>query len=214
MKDLGEGNYILGIKLLQDHRNKMLGLSQTSYVDKILVKFAMYNSKKELLPFRLGVSLSKEQCPKTFEDEQCIKAVPYVSVVRSLMYAMLCTRPDIYYAVGMVSKYQSNLEPEYWTTIKHIFKYLRRTGAYMLTQGGSNLIPIDYTNLDFMSDMNFRKSTFGYVFILWRVTISWRSIKQQYIAESTTEAEYIIATEEAKEVVWLKKFLLELGVVL
>ena len=95
MKDMGEVSYILGIKLLRDHRNKMLGLSQAAYIDKILVKFAMHNSKKGLLPFRHGVPLSKEKFLKTFEDEQCMKAIPYASAVGSLMYAILCTRPDI-----------------------------------------------------------------------------------------------------------------------
>ena len=73
IKDLGEAIYILGIKLLRDRRSKMLGLSQAIYIDKILVKFAMHNSKKGLLPFRHGVPLSKEQCLKTFVDEQCLK---------------------------------------------------------------------------------------------------------------------------------------------
>ena len=89
MKDLGEASYILGIKLLRDRRNKILGLSQVAYIDKILVKFVMHNSKKGLLPFRHGVPLYKEQCPKTFEDEQRMKTIPYVSVVGSLVcYAL------------------------------------------------------------------------------------------------------------------------------
>ena len=66
MKDLAEVNYILRIKLLRDHQNKMLGLSQITYVDKILVKFTMHNSNKILLPFRHGVPLYNKQCPKTF----------------------------------------------------------------------------------------------------------------------------------------------------
>ena len=86
----------------------------------------MYNSKKGLLSFRDGVSLSKEQCPKTFEDEQRMKAIPYISAVGSLMYAMFCTRPDICYVVGMVNRYQSNSRIEHWTAVKYIFKYLRK----------------------------------------------------------------------------------------
>ena len=71
----------------------------------------------------------------------------------------------------------------------------------MLTYGGSDLIPIGYTNSNFMSGMNFRKSTSGYVITIGGVTVNWRSIKQQCIADSTTEAEYVAATEVAKEAV-------------
>ena len=65
MKDLGEANFILGIKLWRDRKNKMLGLSQVGYIDKILERFSMQNSKKGLLPFRHGVPLSDDQTPKT-----------------------------------------------------------------------------------------------------------------------------------------------------
>ena len=103
MKDLGEANYILGIKLLRDWKNKVLALSQTSYIDKIVTRFGMENSKRGLLPFRHGIHLSKEQSPKTPEEKELMSKKPYASAVGSLMYAMLCTRPDICYAVGVVT---------------------------------------------------------------------------------------------------------------
>ena len=81
----------------------MLGLSQAGYIDKVLEWFSMQNSKKGLLPFRHGVPLSNDQMPKTLEEENMMRQVSYASIVRSLMYAMLCTRPDICYSVGMVS---------------------------------------------------------------------------------------------------------------
>ena len=174
MKDLGVASYIIGIKLLRDRWNKMLGLSQAAYIDKIFIKFAMHNSKKRLLPFRHGVSLSMEQCPKTLDDEQRMKGVPYAFVIGSLMYIMLCTRLDIYYAVGMVNRYQSNLGSEHKTTLKYSFKYLRRTRDYMLTYEGLDLILVSYTNLDFLSDMDSRKLTSIYVFTLGETAISYQ----------------------------------------
>ena len=157
--------------------------------------------------------MSKEQCPKTFKDKQCKKIVPYASAVGSLIYTILCTIPDICYIVDMVSKYQSNPGPKHQTAVKHIFKYLRRTRDYILTYGGSDLIPVSYTNSDFMSDMDSRKSTSGYVFTFGRATVSWKSINQQCIANSTAETKYVATTDAIKETFWLKKFLLELGVV-
>ena len=113
MKDLGKANFILGIKLWRDHKNKMLGLSQVGYIDKVLEWFNMQNSKKGLLPFKHGVPLSNDQRPKTQEEEDMMRQVPYTSAVGSLMYAMLCTRLDIYYSIGMVSRYQSNPGPKH-----------------------------------------------------------------------------------------------------
>ena len=91
----------------------MLGLSQAGYIDKALERFSMQNSKKGLLPFRLGVLLFDDQRPKTQEEENMMRQVPYAFAVGSFMYAMLCTRPDICYSVGMVSQYQSNPGPKH-----------------------------------------------------------------------------------------------------
>ena len=108
MKDLGEASYALGIQILRDRKNKLLALSQANYIDKVLERFSMENSKLGQLPTRHGIALSKEQCPKTPQEEEDMRKYPYASVVESMMYAMLCTRPDICYAVGIVSRYQSN----------------------------------------------------------------------------------------------------------
>ena len=191
----------------------MIGLSQALYIDTILNRFNMQGSKKGFLPFRHGIVLSKDQSPKTPEEIESMKAVPYASAVGSLMYAMLCTRPDICFAVGMVSRFQFNPGREHWTAVKHIIKYLKRTRDYMLVFQSENLVPIGYTDSDFQSDQDSRKSTSGNVFVLGGGAISWRSIKQTCVADSTMEAEYVAASEAAKEAVWLRNFLLDLGVV-
>ena len=103
--------------------------------------------------------------------------VPYASAVGSLMYAMLCTRPDIYFVVGMVSRYQSNPGPEHWIAIKHILKYLRRTKDYILMYSGDELVPVSYTDSDFILDKDLRKSISGHVFTLGGGAVIWRSIK-------------------------------------
>ena len=149
MKDLGEANFILGIKLWRDCKNKMLGLSQAIYIDKVLERFSMQNSKKGLLPFKYGVPLSDNQRPKTQEEENMMRQVPYASAVGSLMYVMLFTRPKICYSTGMVSRYQSNPRLKHWQAIKHILKYLLRTRDYMLVYRCEDLIPTGYTDLDF-----------------------------------------------------------------
>ena len=102
MEDIGEANYILGIQILRDRNNIRLALSQALYIDKILVYFVMQNSKKGYILFRKELTLYKDQCPKTPEEEAYMRRVQYESAVGSLMYAMLCTRLDICYAfVGL-----------------------------------------------------------------------------------------------------------------
>ena len=91
----------------------------------------MQDSKKGLLPFRHEIPFSLDKCPKTLKEKEHMQLVPYAFIVGSLMYAMLCTKLDICFEVGMVSRYQSNLGPEHWTTIKHVLKYLRRTRNYV-----------------------------------------------------------------------------------
>ena len=191
----------------------MLALSQDLYIDKILARFSMENSKKGTLPFKHGVHLSKEQSPKTLEQKECMSRIPFASVVGSLMYAMLCTRSDICYAVGIVSRYQSDSGEEHWIAVKHILTYLRRTRDYMLVYSSGSLETIGYTDSDFQGDIDSRKSTSGYVFTLNGGAICWRSVKQTCAADSTTEAEYVAASEATKEAVWLKKFLLDLQVI-
>ena len=78
----------------------------------------------------------------------------------------------------MIKKYQFNPRQKYWTVVKYIFKYLRRTKDYMLTYGSSNLTLVGYTNSNFMSNMDIKKSTFEYMFTLGGATICCRSIKQ------------------------------------
>ena len=151
MKDLGKASHILRIKLLRDRRKRMLGLSQTSYIDEILTRYSMQDSKKEFDPFRVGSSLSVNQRPKTPAEIERMRGIPYASAVGSLMYAMLCTRPDICFIVGMVSRYQSDPSEEHWIAVKYIFKYLRRTRDYMLVYYDESLEPIGYIDSDFQS---------------------------------------------------------------
>ena len=142
-----------------------------------------------------------------------MRRIPYASAVGNLIYAMLCTRPDMCYAVGIVSRYQSNPGMGHWIAVKHILEYLRRTRDYMLVYLGGDLNPIGYTDSDFQSDKDNRKSTSGSIFTLGGGAVVCRSIKQSSITDSTMEAENIAACEAAKESVLLKNFYIDLEVV-
>ncbi|KAK8694673.1 hypothetical protein V6N13_072220 [Hibiscus sabdariffa] len=134
MIDLGEVAYILGVKIYRDRSRRLLGLSQSTYIDKVVKRFSMEESKKGFLPMRHGISLSKEMCPSTPQERERMSQIPYASAIGSIM-----------------SLDSSQKHP--------------------------------------------------------------KSSKQDTVADSTTEAEYIAASEAAKEAVWIKKFISELGVV-
>ena len=136
---------------------------------------------------------------------------PYASAVGSLMYAMVCTRPDIAHAVGVVSRYMNNPGKEHWMAVKWILRYLRGTTNQALCFGGSNIALQGYVDADMAGDRDNRRSTTGYVFTVGGTTVSWVSKIQSVVALSTTEAEYVAATEASKEMIWLQRLMGELG---
>ncbi|RLK64327.1 transposon Pol polyprotein, partial [Klebsiella pneumoniae] len=214
MKDLGEAAYILGIKIYRDRSKRLIGLSQSTYLDKVLKRFKMEQSKKGFLPVLQGTRLSKTQCPATDEDREHMRSVPYASAIGSIMYAMLCTRPDVSLAISMAGRFQSNPGVDHWTAVKNILKYLKRTKEMFLVYGGDEELAVKgYVDASFDTDPDDSKSQTGYVFILNGGAVSWCSSKQSVVADSTCEAEYMAASEAAKEGVWMKQFMTDLGVV-
>ncbi|KAL0329191.1 UNVERIFIED_CONTAM: Retrovirus-related Pol polyprotein from transposon TNT 1-94 [Sesamum radiatum] len=105
-KDMGESSYILGIKIYRDRSRRMLGLTQSSYIEKVLKKFKTENSNKGFLPMRHGIMLSKKESPKPDEDLKRILDILYASAVESIQYVVPCTRPDVAYALSVKSRYQ------------------------------------------------------------------------------------------------------------
>eukprot|EP00253_Pinus_taeda_P024748 PITA_24748 len=140
-----------------------------------------------------GVKLSAKQCPKTQEEEEDMSRVPYASVVDSLMYEMVYTRPDIAHAVGVLSRFMSKPAKEHWTTMKRVFRYLRGTSDYGLCyQGRAGLDRVldihGFVDAEWAGDLDKRRSTSGYVFNLFGGAINWMSKKQSVVELSIIEA--------------------------
>jgi Reverse transcriptase (RNA-dependent DNA polymerase) len=108
MKDLDETTYVLDIKIYRDRSRKLIGLSQGIYIDKLLKRFNMQDSKKGSLPVSHGIDLGKKHCSSTNADIETMKKISYASAIRSIMYAMICTRLDVSYALSMTSRHQAN----------------------------------------------------------------------------------------------------------
>lgn len=126
----------------------------------------MDESKRNYLPIGHGIHLSKKMSPKTPKERNRMSSVPYTSAVGSIMYAIVCTRPNVAYALGITSRFQADSGKDHWKTVKSILKYLRRTKNVFLVYGGSELKLEDYSDSSFQSDPDDNKSTLGYVFTL------------------------------------------------
>ena len=155
-------------------------------------------------------------CPSNEAERKEMSRVPYASTMGSLMFAMICTRPDIIQAVGVVSRYMANPDGEHWIAVKRILRYIRGTSDVALCYGELEFTVRGYVDSDFAGDLDKRspaksKSTTGYMFTLAGAAVSWVSKLQTVVALSTTEAEYMAATQACKEAIWIQRLLEELG---
>ncbi|KAL0394332.1 UNVERIFIED_CONTAM: Retrovirus-related Pol polyprotein from transposon TNT 1-94 [Sesamum latifolium] len=162
---------------------------------------------------RHGIKLSKKQSPKTDEELKRMWNIPYASAIGSIQYDVQCTRPDVAYALSVTSRYQACAGEAHWGAVKSILKYLKRTKDMFLIYDGGELILEGYSDASFQSDEDDAKSQSGFMFKLNGGVVAWKSFKQDTTADSTTEAEYIAASEAAKEAIWMKNYIQELGVV-
>ena len=127
MMDLGDASYILGMKIYRDKSKRMLGLSQSTYIDIVLKRFSMKDFKKGYLSIGHGITFSKTDCLTTPQKRECMSKISYISTVGSIMYAMTYTRLNKAYSLGVVSRYQFDPGENHWKVVKTIFKYLRNT---------------------------------------------------------------------------------------
>jgi hypothetical protein len=135
---------------------------------------------------------------------------PYQQAVGSLMYAMLCTRLDLAYPISMLNYHMANPSMEHWMAVKRIFRYLQGTLQMKLQFGATpSKEVLGYCDVDW--DLEDRRSTTGFVFMIRGGAISWSSKRQPTIALSTTKAENMANTQATKEAIWITKLMMDLG---
>ena len=127
------------MKISRDRSTGTLNLSQELYIEKVLRRFRVNDAIPRTTPLANHFKLSKEQSPKTAEERDHMTLVPYASAVGSLMYAMVCTRPDIAHVVEVVSRYTENSGKEHWEVVKWLLRYLRGTSSTSLCFGKSKV---------------------------------------------------------------------------
>ncbi|GBE90151.1 hypothetical protein SCP_1801750 [Sparassis crispa] len=206
MSDLGEMHWILGIEVRRDRDARTLSLSQCAYIDMILARFNLQDAKSLTTPLDPGTVLSIHQCPSTPRQFEDMKNIPYREAIGSLMYAALGTRPDIAYAVTALSQFMKNPGRPHWEAAKRVFRYLAGTRERWLTFGETTDGVEGFSDADWGSAEH-RHSISRYVFLLDGDAVSWSAKKQNVVALSSTEAEYIAITHATKEALWLHSLL-------
>ena len=208
MTDLGEASYFLGMEINRDKDANTIHLQQGAYIKKVLERFDMADCAPMRTPFPTGIKL-----PLGAEGNYNKSFPEYASAVGSLMYLMVCTRPDLAFAVGAVSRFMSCPVEEHWEAVKRILRYVQGTKDNKLVLGGvvGEATMVGYTDADWGGNDNNRRSISGYCFLLGEGAVSWSSKKQTSVALSSTEAEYMALTQATKEAMWLKRFLGELN---
>ncbi|MCO5560216.1 hypothetical protein L7F22_013827 [Adiantum nelumboides] len=212
IKDLGDAHHFLGMCIKRDCKCGILELSQEEYIHKVLQRFNMHGGKALSTPMATYVELSKNVCPKSDAKKAKMEKVSYSSAVGNLMYAMVSTRPDIAFGVGVVSRYMAKPGKKHWEAMKHILRYLKGSASKCLHFGNIDASIVGYTHLNYAGCVDTRRSTSGYVFLFAGAAMSWRSCLQNCTLSSTTEAEYVAVSSSSKEAVWLSRLVGDLGI--
>jgi hypothetical protein len=203
------------MELVRDRAARTLMLSQRSYAESLLQKFRVADAKPRATPLPTNIKLLRS------EDNllDAAMATTYREAVGGLMYLACNTRPDLAQSVGMLARFMSAPTAEHWAAVISVLRYLRGTADLGLNYGGSHSggargssTVEGYCDADWAGDLNTRRSTTGFVFLLNGAAISWSSRLQQTVSTSTVEAEYVAAAEATREALWLRKLMRDLDV--
>ena len=206
MKDMGELHYLLGISMRV--KDGTVTLDQHQYLTKLLEKFGLQDAKEASTPLDPNVKLVKEDNYSTPVDPTC-----YQSLVGSLLYAAMATRPDIAHAVGVLGRFSASPNEAHATAAKRVCRYLKKTLDLKLVYTGQGVCETyGYSDADWASSLDDRHSTSGNVFMMAGAAVSWLSKRQATVALSTAEAEYMSLTSAVQEAVWMRRLLQALGV--
>lgn len=209
MKDLGLISDFLGINVEQNLETGITMLSQRNYLENVLKRFNMENCKPMLTPLDINFNT------KIFDiNTDCDKDIEEIcrQIIGCLMYAVSGTRPDLCFAVSLLSRYQNCANSALLSALKRVLRYVKHTLDYKIVYKCNNNELHGYCDADWGGDQRDRKSTSGYLFLFANCLIMWGSKKQSSVSLSSTEAEYISMSMAASEACWLINLLHDLDV--
>ena len=203
MSNLGSLSSYLGIEVKQS--KDFIFLSQTAYAQKVLQHAKLGQCNSAITPLESRAQFISE------EGKSTVNSTTYHSLIGSLRY-LTHTRPDILFAVGILSRHMEKPNQEHYIEVKRVLRYLKGTENYGLFYKKGDLRGelIGYSHSDFAGDSTDRKSTSGHIFFLGGMVVCWSSQKQNIVALSSCEVEYIAATSATCQAVWMSRLLGEL----
>lgn len=210
MKDMGEVSSILGIRIKREKKYKFVTIDQEGYIKEILKRFKMTDCNMVTTPLDCNQKLTVSMGPQNKKEEAEMRKIPYRQAIGSLLFLSIISRPDISFAVNLLSRFCENPGKAHWGAIKRVFRYLKGTMKYKLTYGQTQDEVTGYCDADWAADLDQRKSTTGYVFTMYGGAVSWNSKRQPTIALSSTEAEYMSMVSAIQECRWIRQLLDEI----
>nr|GAT44721.1 predicted protein [Mycena chlorophos] len=213
MKDMGEPRKIIGIEVTRDRSAGTVTLSQRHYIESLLDRYGFSNLNAVSTPLVPDANTKMRQLPKDAPPAAPSVRAEYQSMIGGLMYAAICTRPDIAYAVGRLSQFAANPGPEHQAACKRVFRYLSGTRNYGLVYGPQRdgVVFEGYCDADYAANLDDRKSISGYAYMLAGAAFAWSSKKQTTVATSTTEAEFTSLAQAARFAMWCRNLFAGIG---
>ena len=209
MRDLGAATSFLGMRITRDRSKRTLAIDQQAYTEGILSRFNMHNSKPQGTPIPEKTSLQKG--PEGYTASPSLRKL-YQQMIGSLIYLMIGSRPDIAYAVSALARYMQDPTDTHMTLVSHVFRYLRQTTDQKIWYlGASKSGLIGYSDATWADNVDNRRSTTGYVFLLANGAVTWTSRMQKRPAKGSTDAEYQALSEACSEAAWLLNLQGEIG---
>ena len=195
VRDLGEAKYFLGMSLDRNRAEHTLKMSQHRLASELVDKYGLKEAKTKSIPMSPSIRITQTQEDKILDKE----VYRYSELVGSLLYLSVCTRPDTAQAVGVLARHMATPSMDHWTAAKAVLRYVAGTLDLGITFRQTSTAVEGYCDADFAGDLDTRRSTTGFVFIMSGGAICWSSRLRPTVAVSTSEAEYMASAQTVKE---------------
>ena len=209
LRDLGAPSQFVGIEIHRDSVSKSLKITQTKMILELVSKYGFKDCKFKATPLSNSLKL---EATKSDADLLDTKTYGYRELIGSLLYLSVCTRPDIAYPVGALARFMSKPSTSHYNAALGIVRYLAGTSTLGILYKSLDNDFVGFCDADYAGDLDFRRSTTGYVFNFNGGAISWSSRLQATVAASTAEAEYMAAAAAVKEATWLRMLLADFNI--
>jgi len=197
----GDVKWILGMLVERDRTARTISISQEAFITSLLTRFNLSDATPVSTPLLPGAQLSMLDCPDSEEEKLEMKTRPYRELVGALAWLALGTRPDIAFAAASLARFGHNPGRTHWEAAKRVLRYLGGTKLWRLTLGGGTSQLAVFTDADWGSHRDDRRSVGAYLVKIGDGVVSWKSKKQSCVALSSTEAEYMAQFHYTRELI-------------